>query len=263
MLRSLALAGAAVLVAAKEPLTLVADNTTAVPSDANGAKFDFFSAPMAAGNFISFAGAGGAKPGCHFNCDTTNAVFVQDMGGNGDLEVLVRSAPGGDAMPSGAAVNETGDVALCADGSGVFFAASTADVAAGNDVGTLLFAPAAGPDGEAGADRVFEAAVSIGDAAPGDAAGKFIGFDPGSVSVAGTVATGVNMVFSGVTSAGIMGLFRATRLASSSRRALDESGGSSWKLTTIVDNSTAMPDLDGSSEFKELGTKPRLFASFL
>jgi hypothetical protein len=247
VLGSLTLLAAATGTLAKEPLTLIADNATVVPSDENSASFDFFSAPVAAGNWVAFFGAGGAKPGCRFNCDTTNGVFAKDMSSDADLRVVFRSAPGGDTMPDGKAMNQTGEVALASDGSAVFFAASSDDVAAGMHIGRLLLAPA---PSSADADRTFETVVAVGDAAPGSA--KFVSLDPESLSVSGTVAGGMHMVFQGTTDAGAMGLFRASRPAeTASSRRLGE--GATWTVAKIVDNSTAMPAPDGDTTFKELG----------
>lgn len=248
-LGSVTLLAAATGSLAKEPLTLIADNTTVVPSDQKSAKFDFFSAPVAAGNWVAFFGAGGAEPGCHFNCDTTNGVFAKDLSSGGaDLRVVVRSAPGGDTMPDGKAINQTGDVALASDGSAIFFAASSDDVAAGIDVGRFLLAPV---PSAADADRTFETVVAVGDAAPGDA--KFAKLEPGSLTVSGTVAGGMHLVFHGTTDAGVMGLFRASRSAETGSSRRLEEGGVSWALAKIVDNSTAMPAPDPDTTFKELG----------
>ena len=255
MLRSLLLGVVASEALAKEPLALIADNATVVPSDAKSATFDFFSAPVAAGSFVAFFGAGGAEPGCRFNCDTTNGVFAKDTSDSGgDLHILVRAAPGGDLMPDGHAVNQTGDVALASDGSAIFFAASSADVAAGFGVGSLLLAPATSSAAHREADRTFDVAVAIGDAAPGDS-GNFVKFEPGSLTVSGSAADGIQFVFEATTDAGVMGLYRAARPAEAvvagANRRLEEGGA--WTLTKIVDNSTAMPAPDSDTTFKEFG----------
>lgn len=247
MLASLTLLAAATGTLAKEPLTLIADNTTVVPSDPKSAPFDFFSAPKAAGNWVAFYGAGGAQPGCRFNCDTTNGVFAKDMSSDDSkLRVVVRSSPGGDAMPDGSPINQTGEVALASDGSAVFFAASTADVAAGFGTGSFLLALA---PSSSDADRAFETVVAVGDAAPGDT--KFRTFDAGSLSVSGTAADGIHLVFTATTDAGAMGLFCATRPAQTgSSQKLGQ--GASWTLAKILDNSTAMPAPDTHTTFKEI-----------
>ena len=62
-------------------------------------------------------------------------------------------------------------------------------------------------------------------------------------------ATGIHMVFKGLTDTGVYGVFRASRPAGRSRRLTE----SSWALTKLADNSTAMPSPDGDSRFVELG----------
>ena len=57
------------------------------------------------------------------------------------------------------------------------------------------------------------------------------------------------MVFKGLTDTGVYGVFRASRPAGRSRRLTE----SSWALTKLADNSTAMPSPDGDSRFVELG----------
>ena len=214
------LAAIAALAAAKEPLTLIADNATALPAPNSGDVYDFFSAPTAAGDFVGFTGSSGGRngPGGYYATSlagpdagtaATPASAIFAVVTNGDK---MPGCPG--CPPSGKYINQTGGVALLSDGAAVFWATDTPQKRGG---GRLLLSMPTDPVGGA---AVFEQAVAIGDKAPG-ADGLIALIEP-DVSGSGTVKGGLHMVFLAKTDAGVEGLYRATRPAAAGRRRLDE-----------------------------------------
>ena len=234
---------------AKEPLTPIADNTTAVPGA--GVPFDSFSAPRAAGTRVSFTGSGGGGNG-------PGGVYITDMAavskGN-DPPAIAPVFSVGDPFPGGGKINQTGDVALCTDGTVAFFAASKPVKCwpGWGCSGALLVSHPV--DSSPVSARHLEVAVSIGSPAPGGD-GKLVAFEfSAGPTAAGTALSGLHLVFVGLTDTGMKIMYRASK-AGQQRRRLDETPGpgGGWTLTKLLTNSSAMPHPDEKMRFVDIAT---------